>query len=114
MVSAVLAALVLFQAVVAGQSTFGDWEIELHGWMGNGSFVLGLVLLVLAIVGRFGPVVVTTAGVLTVAMFAQTGLGYIGRTQLSAAAWHIPLGVMIFGLAIFNLTLAGRRTDQVS
>ena len=98
-----LAALVLLQAVVAGQSTFGDWDIQVHGWMGNGSFALGLVLLALALASRAPRRSVLIAAALTVALFAQVGLGYAGRTALGAASWHIPLGVAIFGLAIFNV-----------
>ena len=108
-----LAGLVLSQAVAAGQATFGDWEIEVHGWMGNASFALGLLLLVLAVASRAGRVAVGTAAALVVAMFAQVGLGYAGRTALGAASWHIPLGVAIFGLAVCNLTLlAVRPADE--
>jgi hypothetical protein len=32
------------------------------------------------------------------ALFAQTGLGYVGREVTAAAMWHVPLGVTIFGL----------------
>ena len=39
-----LAVLVLLQAVVAGQAIFGSWEIEVHGWLGNASFLAGLAL----------------------------------------------------------------------
>ena len=119
-VAYLLAAAVLVQAVVAGQAVFGDWDIEVHGWMGNGSFVLGLVLLGLAVASRAGRVPVTTAAALVAAMFVQVGLGYAGRTALGAASWHIPLGVAIFGLSVYNLTLvnsirprptAGNATD---
>ena len=110
--SALLAWLVLLQAVVAGQATFGDWEIELHGWMGNGSFVIGLLLLGLAVTGGLGRGVVVMAGALTIALFAQIGLGYAGRTALTAASWHIPLGVTIFGLSIYNLVLCDPRLAE--
>jgi len=100
-----LVVLVLFQAVIAGQALFGGWAIDLHGWVGNGSFALGLVLVVLALrsgVGKGGTLV---AVALAVAMFVQTGLGYAGRTTLGAAAWHVPLGVAVFGLAAVHATL---------
>ena len=35
--------------------------------------------------------------------FAQIGLGYVGRETTAAAAWHIPMGVTIFGLACYQL-----------
>lgn len=100
-VAEVLAALVLAQAVVAGQALFGDWSIRVHGFMGNASFVLGLALVVLAAVGRADRIRLLWSAVLVAALFAQTGLGYVGRETAEAAAWHVPLGVAIFGLAVF-------------
>lgn len=97
----VLAALVLLQAVVAGQALFGDWSIKVHGYLGNASFTLGVILLGLAVAGRSDRVRLALTAVLVAAMFAQTGLGYVGRETLGAAAWHVPLGVTIFGLAVF-------------
>ena len=96
-----LAALVLLQAVVAGQALFGDWSIKVHGYLGNASFTLGVILLGLAVAGRSDRVRLALTAVLVAAMFAQTGLGYVGRETLGAAAWHVPLGVTIFGLAVF-------------
>lgn len=100
-----LVVLVLFQAVIAGQALFGGWAIDLHGWIGNGSFALGVILVVLALrsgVGKSGTLV---AVALAVAMFVQTGLGYAGRTALGAASWHVPLGVAVFGLAAVHATV---------
>lgn len=105
-VAAVLAALVLLQAVVAGRSLFGPWDIEVHGWMGNASFTLGIVLVVLAVASRAERTAVVSAAALAVLLFVQTGLGYAGRTSADAASWHIPLGVAIFGLAVFHAAVA--------
>ena len=104
-VAEVLLALVLVQAVVAGHFLFGDWSIQVHGYLGNGSFVLGLVLVALALVDRTDRTRLVLSAVLVVALFAQTGLGYVGRETPEAAAWHVPLGVAIFGFTAF---LAGR------
>ncbi|HET9442192.1 MAG TPA: hypothetical protein VFO65_02645 [Acidimicrobiales bacterium] len=104
--SSALSALILLQAVIAGQALFGSATIELHGWMGNGSFALGLVVAGLAVATRRGPAPVLVAGALALALFTQTGLGYVGRSQAFAAAWHVPLGVAIFGLSVANLMLA--------
>jgi len=100
-----LAVLVLLQAVVAGQAIFGSWEIEVHGWLGNASFVAGLALVVVAVRRRAGRMLVVLAVAMAVALFIQTGLGYAGRTALAAASWHVPLGVVIFGLSVANATL---------
>lgn len=108
--AALLALLVLVQAVIAGQATFGQWDIEVHGWLGNGTFAVGLVLLGLAIVTKPDRIGLAVVVALVVAMFAQIGLGYAGRTAAAAAAWHVPLGVTIFGLAIYNLSLSYRPT----
>jgi hypothetical protein len=37
--------------------------------------------------------------------FAQVGLGFVGRETSEAAAWHIPVGVAIFGLTTYQLAL---------
>ena len=104
-VAEVLLALILAQAVVAGHYLFGDWSIRLHGFMGNGSFLLGLVLLGIAVVGHRDRTRLVLSAVLVAALFAQTGLGYVGRETADAAAWHVPLGVAIFGFTAF---LVGR------
>lgn len=98
---------------MAGQALFGDWSIAVHGYLGNGSFALGAVVFGLALVARLGRAEVIAAGILAVALFAQVGLGYAGRTATDAAAIHVPMGVTIFGLVIFVVTVAccrpGRR-----
>lgn len=105
-----LAAVVLLQAVVAGQAVFGDWEIRVHGWMGNASFGLGVLLIWSGRRARAGRVAAGTAAALVVLMVvlmvAQIGLGYAGRTSPEAASWHVPLGVAIFGLAVAHVVTA--------
>jgi hypothetical protein len=97
--SCALVALVLVQATLAGQSLFGSADIAIHGYVGNASFLAGLVIAVLAFVARM-PGWAFAAGVATLCLlFAQTGLGYVGRESAAAASWHLPLGVAIFGLA---------------
>lgn len=110
--SSALTMLVLAQAVIAGRALFGDWEIRLHGFLGNASFTVGVTLVALAIASRAGPAAVALAGALAVAMFAQVGLGYVGRTSLDAASWHVPLGVTIFGLAACNTMLSYQRSPD--
>jgi hypothetical protein len=103
--AAVIAALVLVQATLAGRAIWGPWDIEVHGWVGNGLFVLVVVNLALAIARRASTHLLTVAALLGGLTFAQVGLGYVGREQLEAAAWHIPNGVLLMALSTYQLTL---------
>ena len=116
MLTIFISLLVLTQAALAGHSTrlFGSINIEIHGFVGNAVFTLLVVSLVIAAVTRAGTARLATLAALTVLATAQIGLGYVGRTSTQAAGWHVPLGVFIFGLTIYNLVLNraqhGRRT----
>lgn len=79
----------------------------MHGVVGNITFVFALATLVLAWRARQKPAT-TVAAVLAVLIGAQIGLGYSGRETLEAAAWHVPMGVTIFGLAVYQMTLIPR------
>ena len=102
-----LPVLVLLQATLAGQHLFeGSDVITLHGILGNVSFALTVVGVGLTLVVRRQDGVAFGLAVALVALtFSQVGLGYVGRDTTAAAAWHIPLGVTIFGLACFQLSL---------
>lgn len=102
----VVAVLVLVQAVLAGRALFGSWSITVHGVVGNATFALAAVLVVVAAVARVGRHAVIVAVALAVVLTAQIGLGYAGRDSVEAAAWHIPNGVLAFGLATHQLALA--------
>ena len=104
--AAVVAILVLFQAVLAGRSLFGSWSITVHGVVGNATFALAALLAVIAGVGRAGRHAVGAAVALTLVLTAQIGFGYAGRDSIEAAAWHIANGVLAVGLAVHQLTLA--------
>ncbi|MGH9001754.1 MAG: hypothetical protein ACRDYV_01370 [Acidimicrobiia bacterium] len=103
----VLPVLILVQAFIAGRALFGGWSITVHGVVGNVTFLFALVTLVLTWRSGQRPATVVAA-VLVALITAQIGLGYIGRESLEAAAWHVPLGVTIFGLAVYQLTLIPR------
>jgi len=105
--AAVIALLLLVQAVLAGRSEvlFGSWSIEVHGMVGNGLFVLVVANLALAIARRAGTVELSVAAALGLLTFAQVGLGYVGREELEAAAWHVPNGVLLMGLGGYQLAL---------
>lgn len=103
-VAAVMAVLVLVLAVIAGRSSrlFGTWDIEVHGWIGNAVFVLALANLGLALAARTTRSAVGVAVAIAILTFAQVGLGYVGREQLDAAAWHVPNGVLLMALATYQ------------
>lgn len=107
MLTIFISLLILGQAALAGHSNrlFGSISIEIHGFVGNAVFTLLIVSLVIAAVTRAGAARLATLAVLVVAATAQIGLGYVGRTSMQAAAWHVPLGVAIFGLTVYNLIL---------
>ena len=101
-----IVALILIQAFLAGRFLFGGWTITVHGIIGNATFAVAAVLAVVALVRRTDLVAVLTPVALALLLTAQIGLGYAGRTSMGAAAWHIPGGVLSFGIAVY---LASRR-----
>jgi hypothetical protein len=102
----VLALGVLVNAAIAGRTLVGEWDILVHGIIGNGVFVLSVLALLFAVATGATRATIAATAVLLVLVFAQVGLGYSGRENLDARAWHIPNGVAIFGLSTW---LAARR-----
>ena len=100
--AAVIAVGILVMAAIAGRSIFGPWDIVVHGYVGNGLFVLAVVNLALAIYRRPSTAELTVAALIGMLTFAQVGLGYVGREQLEAAAWHIPNGVLLMALSTYQ------------
>lgn len=100
--AAVIAALILVMAAIAGRALFGPWDIEVHGFVGNGVFVLAVANFALAIYRRPGNAQLTVAALVGMLTFAQVGLGYVGRDELEAAAWHIPNGVLLMALSTYQ------------
>lgn len=103
-----MALLILVQAMLAGRALFGTWSITIHGVTGNVTFTVALAVGALAFLGRAGRTAVLLAIILAAVLTLQIGLGYLGRETAEAAAWHVPLGVLAFGLAVYQ-TAAGRR-----
>ena len=105
----VLPLLVLIQAWMAGHSDalgYGDFDITIHGILGNVSYLLAVAALVLTLVARANKGAVVVAAAVVVLMTIQIGLGYSGRDSNGAAAWHVPNGVAIFGLTVYQVSLA--------
>lgn len=101
--------LVLVQAALAGQHLFDGQSITLHGILGNVTFTLTVLGVVLAVVRGQPGLVFALAVALVALTFAQVGLGYVGRETLAAASWHIPVGVAIFGISTYQLAVISRR-----
>jgi hypothetical protein len=107
-------AAVLLQAILAGRGWFVDYDlIEIHGFVGNVTFVLVVLLVVGAWLGRQAGVMTNTELILSVALLALTaaqfGLGYGGRDSQTAAALHIPNGILVTGLASALIALSFMR-----
>ncbi len=103
-IAAVIAGLVLVLALLAGRHLFlFDNVIEIHGYLGNFIFVLAVANIGIVVANRsssgldFGLAVAIGALV-----FAQIGLGYVGRETAEAAAWHVPNGVLLMSLSTFQ------------
>jgi hypothetical protein len=96
--------LVLLQAILAGQWLGGHQDyIDYHEMVANLLVILVIVQLILTVLigipGDLGKRLLAMNGLLLVLTVIQVGLGYSGRTDLDARAWHLPLGVFIFGLS---------------
>jgi hypothetical protein len=111
-VAGITVLLVLIQAVLIGQGLFANPDLTArHGEVANLTFLATLALVALALVawrrGALGipPLVASVA--LVVLVTAQIGLGYAGRESAGAASWHVPMGVLIFGLAVALFGLVG-------
>jgi hypothetical protein len=108
-----MVALVLVQAFLAGRGWFVDPDyIDVHEVVANLVLLLALALVGLAIAlgapATWRIALIAPNVVLVVLVVAQIGLGYGGRESSEAAAWHIPNGVLIFGLSVFILSLLPR------
>jgi len=108
--AALTTVLVLIQAFLAGRGWYVDFDlIETHGIIGNITFLaaIGLLLLtwLIGIPGSLGKRLLGLTAVLAFLVGVQTGLGYEGRDSAQAASWHIPNGVLVFGLTIAVLSL---------
>lgn len=98
---------VLLQAVLAGQGWFEDRDfLDIHGRLGDIFFLVVLVQLVMTVLlkirGSLGRQLLIMNGILLILAFVQLFLGYSAEDTVQndqAAAWHIPNGLLIFGLA---------------
>jgi hypothetical protein len=110
-VSALTAVLVLVQAFLAGRFLFaGSDLIREHEITANIVFLSALIQTGLLLgIGLQGPLrsrLLVLNGLLLLFVVVQIGLGY--SDSGTATAWHVTNGVLIFGLACFNLALAAQ------
>jgi hypothetical protein len=96
---------ILIQAFFAGRGLFLDNDlIDVHGVLGNVTLLLVIVQAALVLfAGLRGstriPLIVVSV-LLVVLVIVQIALGYSGRDGGQAAAWHVPNGVLVFGLSL--------------
>jgi hypothetical protein len=107
--SAFLALGLLVQAWL-GSSGFYNGNpdlVAMHEWLGNLFIVVAVVQVTLAFFAA--PKEPATKGLLYVSgltvigAIAQIGLGYAGRENAGAMAWHLPNGVLLMGLCTMSL-----------
>ena len=106
--------LVFVQAILAGRGWFVDYDlIEVHGYLGSLTFVVVIGQLGLAFVawrrGILGVAPAVLSALLLLLVTSQLGLGYAGRESAAAASWHVPNGVLIFGVLAGLLSQASQR-----
>ena len=119
MLSWVVVAGVLAQAVLAGQGWFAGQQglFGLHGGIGHGVVTVAIVVAAGSWVLGAGRLIPLLASANVVLLIAQTGLGYTGRRGgvAIASSLHVPLGVAILGVAVaVAVLLAVRATRPAS
>ena len=112
-----LLALILttIQPVLAGFGWFRDRDyINMHEMLANVIFLVAALLLVLSFVAGFRHRMrmIGWSVALVVLVVAQIGLGYGSRESLTAAAIHIPVGVLVFGAALMVALMSYGMTLQ--
>jgi hypothetical protein len=101
-VSILTAILLLIQPVLAGQFLYnGHGGLkDVHEALANVIFITAAGQLVLAFLARrtYGVGLVGHNAGLLVLIVAQIALGYSGEDHPKSLAYHIPLGVLLFGM----------------
>lgn len=112
-VAPLVTASVLLQAVFAGRGLFiGADALGVHGALGFVTLVLVVLQATLFFLAGFRGEGRSIARAISLALVAlvlvQLALGFAGRDGSQAAAWHVPNGVLIFGLSVANIALLDR------
>ena len=118
-VAGLFAAPMLVQAFLAGRGWFLDFDlIDVHGTVGTVIWLVALLQVALAF-AVFGPAGLRAPATLLAAatlvlVTVQLMLGFAGRDSATAAAWHVPNGVLIFGLATAYGTIVVRLPGRIA
>ncbi len=113
--SAVLAVGIVVQAALAGNGTYGGERdlIEGHEMLGSLLFIVAVIQVVLAFLGLQKGILsraLMIASVVTLLLIVvQLGLGYSGRDNPDAWAWHLPNGVLLMGFCTYMAVLSWMR-----
>jgi hypothetical protein len=98
--SILLAVLFIVQPILIGQYMAGESETfkDIHGGMGDGLVLIALIQTVLAFLARrtFGIGLVMHCATMTFLTLVQV---ILGRSSYDEVRWHVPLGVLLFGMA---------------
>ena len=112
--STFLAFGIVLQAYFAGSGVFdGNSDlINVHEMFGNIIFLVALAQIVITFIGMgrgvFSPNLPIVSVVIFVLIVVQISLGYAGREDISAIAYHLPNGVLLMGLCTWSAALAWR------
>jgi hypothetical protein len=113
-VATLSAALIFLQALLAGRGWYIDSDLfDIHEVVANVIFlaVVAQAVLVFALGIPAGPLrtqLLAVNALLLILVIAQIGLGYGIRDSREAGAWHVPNGVLLFGLSAYHLALLPR------
>ncbi|MDQ3542231.1 MAG: hypothetical protein M3440_16250 [Chloroflexota bacterium] len=112
---------ILIQAVLASQGFYESKPglITGHGHLGNTLFLLAVIQTGLAVAAASKTLVerrlAVMAALVTFLIVTQIGLGYTGRSEATAMAWHLPNGVLLMGLStVLAVTLWNTNADGPS
>ena len=112
-VAPLITLLVLVQAVFAGRGLFIDADnFDIHGVIGNITFLLVVIQAALVFFagfrGRTHATLLGTSLLLVILVVVQLWHGYSGQDGGQPAVWHVPNGVLIFGLTVSNMSFLAR------
>ena len=101
--SAVNVVTILIMAILGGRFFISPDIIDIHGYIGNFVFLLVIGFAGLLYLskpgGPLGKVLLGLSLLTVLLVIGQIGLGYSSRTSVDALTFHIPVGVLIFGIS---------------